>query len=90
MPKTIFAAMLAVALSSPVSSGFAQNASMPCEGLTGSNQERCLKNGPPRDAKHAVAAGSESTNPRASAAMPDTYARSNSTVKQKKQRKLRQ
>jgi hypothetical protein len=89
MCKTLVAALLALGLSVPLEAGFAQNASMPWAALTGSNQEKCLKHAPPRDAKHAVAAGSQSSNAQVSASTPGTEKKSTQWVEQRKPDKAR-
>jgi hypothetical protein len=85
----VFAALLALGLGFPLTAGFAQNASMPCASLTGSNQEKCLKAGPPRDAKHAIAAGSQSANARVGASPPGNDKKATRRVEQRKPQKAR-
>ena len=55
--RTSFISVLICVLALAAPPVAAQNAALPCAGLTGTQKSKCLNLGPPPDAGHAVAAG---------------------------------
>jgi len=58
--QSLIALVLTGGLTLGVSHALAQNAALPCQRTSGAEKEKCLKNGPPGDAKQAATAGGQS------------------------------
>jgi hypothetical protein len=78
--------VLTCGLTLGMSEASAQNAAMPCQSKSGAEKEKCLRNGPPADAKHAAAAGGQSSSNQARN-LPDQGAPSNDRYRKSKKRR---